>query len=81
MVNQTFSNIRQKVKKKKNGGSDVEESACSAGDQSPIPGLQRSPGVGNSYPLHCFCLENHMDRGSQQATLHGVAKDCTRLSG
>ena len=29
----------------------VKESACNAGDLGSIPGLERSPGEGNSYPL------------------------------
>ena len=33
------------------GGSDGKESACSAGDTSLIPGLGRSPGEGNGYPV------------------------------
>ena len=33
------------------GGSTGEESACNAGDMGSIPGLVRSPGEGNGYPL------------------------------
>ena len=33
------------------GGSAGKESACSAGDLGSIPGLGRSPGEGNVYPL------------------------------
>ena len=33
------------------GGSDSKESACSVGDPGLIPGLGRSPGEGNGYPL------------------------------
>ena len=36
-------------------------------DPSVIPGLGRSPGEGNGYPLQYSCLENSMDRGSWQA--------------
>jgi len=39
-----------------------KESACNAGDLDSIPGLGRSPGEGNGYPLQCPCLENSMDR-------------------
>ena len=39
-------------------------------DEGSIPGLGRSPGVGNGNPLHYFCLENPMDRGAWQATVH-----------
>ena len=38
------------------------------------------PGVGNSFPLQYGCLEDPMDRGAWQATIHGVAKSQTRLS-
>ena len=57
--------------------SDGEESACSAGDTGLIPGLGRSPGEGNDYPLQYSDLENTMDRGAWQATLNGVAKSWT----
>ena len=40
------------------GGSDGEESACNAGDPGSIPGLGRSPGVGNGSPLQYSCLGN-----------------------
>ena len=46
------------------GGSDGKVSACSAGDPGLIPGLGRSPGEGNGYPLQDSCLENPMDRGA-----------------
>ena len=35
-------------------------------------GWGRSPGEGNGYPLRYFCLENSMDRGAWQTTVHGV---------
>ena len=56
------------------------ESACSAGDVGSIPGLGRSPGKGNRNPLQYPCLENPMDRGVWQGTVHGVTKRRTRLS-
>ena len=56
------------------GGSDSKESACNAGDPGSVPGLGRSPGEGNGYPLQYTCLENSMDRGASQATIHGVTK-------
>ena len=46
-----------------------KESACNAGDPGLIPGLGRSSGEGNSYPLQYSCLENSMDRGDFQATV------------
>ena len=50
------------------------ESACNAGDIGSVPGLGRSPGVGNGNPLQYSCLENPKDRGAWRATVHGVAK-------
>ena len=60
--------------------SDGKESACNVGDPGLIPGLGRSPGEGNGYPFQFSCLEKSMDRGTQQATIHGVAKSRTQLS-
>ena len=40
----------------------------------------RSPVVGNGNPLQCSCLEDSMDRGAWQATVHGVAKSQIWLS-
>ena len=57
------------------GGSGGKESACSVGDLGSIPGLGRSPGEGNSYPLQYTGLENSMDREAWQATVHGGHKE------
>ena len=62
------------------GGSDDKESACNVGDLGSILGSVRSPGEGNGYPLKYFCLENSMDRGAWQTTVHEVAEGWTRLS-
>ena len=40
-----------------------------------IPGSGRSPGGGNGNPLQDSCLGNLMDRGTWQATVHGVTKE------
>ena len=45
------------------------------GDLVLIPGLGRSPGEGNGYPLQYSGLENSMDRGAWQAKVHGVTKE------
>ena len=37
------------------------------------------PREGNGNPLKYSCLENSMDRGAWQGTVHGVAKSRTRL--
>ena len=39
-----------------------------------VPGLRRSPGEGHGNPLQYSCLENPMDRGAEQATVHRMAK-------
>ena len=54
--------------------SVVKESAYNARDPGSIPGSGRSPGEGNGNPLQYSCLENPMDRGTWQATVHGVAR-------
>ena len=61
-------------------GSEGKESACNAGDLGSILGLGISPGGGHGNPLKYSCLENPMDRGAWQATVHGVAKSRTWLS-
>ena len=59
------------------GGSDGKEASCNAGDLGVVPGLGRSPGEGNSYPVQYSGPENSMDRGAWQATVHGVTKSWT----
>ena len=46
------------------GGTDSKESTCNSGDPGSVPGLGRSPGVGNGngYPLQYSCLEFHGER-------------------
>ena len=62
------------------GGSVVKNRSANARDMSSIPELGGSPGGGNGNPLQYSCLENSMDRGAWQATVHGVAKSQTWLS-
>ena len=61
-------------------GSAGKESTCNAGDLHLIPGLGRSPGEGKGHPFQYSGLENSMDRGSWQATVHGVTKSRTQLN-
>ena len=56
-------------------GLGGKESAYNARDVSSIPGLGRSPGVGNGHPFQYSCLGNPMDRGALWATVHGVTKE------
>ena len=51
------------------GDSAGKVSACNVGDLDLIPGLGRSPGEGNGYPLQYSGLENSMD-----CIVHGVTK-------
>ena len=54
--------------------------AGDAGDVGSIPGLRRSPRIGNGIPLQFSCLGNPMEKGAWQVTVHGVTKSQTRLS-
>ena len=57
------------------GGPAGKESACNAGDLCSNPGVGRSPGEGQGYPLQYSGLENSTD-----CTVYGVTKSQTRLS-
>ena len=48
-------------------------------DTGSLLGLGRSPGRGHGIPLQNSCLENPMDRGVWQATVHRVAQSRTQL--
>ena len=52
----------------------MASSAYYVGDLGSVPGSGRSPGEGNGNPLQYSYLENPMDGGTWQATVHGVAK-------
>ena len=58
----------------------VKNPSAKAGDPGLIPGLVRTPGEGNGYPLQYFCLENSMTRGAWGAIVRKVAKNLTQLS-
>ena len=64
------------------GGTAVKNPPANVRDTGLIPGLGRSPGVGNGNPLQYSCLGNSMDRGTWQTTVHGVTESDTteRLS-
>ena len=58
----------------------VKNPHANAGDtrgMGSIPGSVRSPDVGNGNPLQYSCLENSMDRGAWQTTVHRAAKSQT----
>ena len=50
-------------------------------DIGSIPGSGRFPGGKHLNPLQYSYLENPMDRGARQATVHRVTKGQTRLKG
>ena len=56
------------------GSSVVKNPPANARDMGSIPGLGRSPGEGNGYPLQYSCLGNPTDREAWRATVHRVAK-------
>ena len=63
--------IPKKLRIEDNFERHAKESTCNVGDPGSIPGSGRSPGEGNGYPPQYSCLENSMDRGAWQATVHG----------
>ena len=56
---------------------DMPTSAGDIRDAGSIPGLGRCSGEGNENPLQYSCLDNSMDRGTWQATVHRIAKSQT----
>ena len=54
--------------------------AGDAGDVGLIPGLGRTPRVGNGNPLQHSCLGNPMDRESGRLLSMGSQESRTRLS-
>ena len=56
------------------GDSAVKNLPANAGDVGLIPGLGRSPGVGNGNALQYSCLDNLMAKGVWLATVHGVTQ-------
>jgi len=62
------------------GGSVVKNSPADSGDTGVkgfISGFERYPGKRNGNPLQFSCLENPMDRGAWQATVHRIPKSRT----
>ena len=51
--------------------------AGATGNVGSIPGSERSPGGGNGNSFQYSCLENSMDRGTWQATVHEVIESDT----
>ena len=65
------------------GGTGVKNPPASAPDvrdEGSIPGSGRSPGGRNGTHSTFLGLENPIDRGAWEATVHGVAKSRTPLT-
>ena len=56
-------------------GSAVNIPPVNERDVGSVPGSGRSSGEGNSNPFQYSCLENPMERGVWQPTVHGVTKE------
>ena len=56
---------------------NLSDDAGDTRDVGSIPGLGKSPGVGNGSSLQYSYLENSMGRGDWWATVHGTAKSQT----
>ena len=63
----------------------VKNPPASAGDlvrdSVSIPGVGRFPWGDHGNPLQYSCLENPLDRGAWQATVHRVTSDTTEATG
>ena len=58
---------------------NLSANAGDISDTGSIPDSGRSPGGGRGNPFWYSCLKNPMDRGTGQATVHGVTQSQTRL--
>ena len=60
----------------------VKNLPASAGEETRVPSLgpEDSHGEGPGNPLQYSCLENSMDGGAWQATVHGVAFNLDRFN-
>ena len=56
-------------------GSVVKILPANVGDMGLIHGSGKSPGEENGNPLQYSSLENLMDTGAWQTTVHGITKE------
>ena len=59
--------------------SMMKDSLVAQTNAGSSPGLEKSLGEGNDYPIQDSCLENSMDRGARWATACGITKSQTQL--
>ena len=53
----------------------IKNLSANVGNKGSISGSGRPVGEGNSNPVQYPCLENSVDRGAWQATVHGGRKE------
>ena len=79
MYSHLTSQVAQLIKNPPASAGDRRQET---GDTGSIPGLGRSPGVGNGNPLQCTCQESSMDR-VWRATVHRASESdaavCVRV--
>ena len=63
------------------GGSVIKKPPANEGDSGLNPESGRFPGEGTGSSFQYSCLDDPQNRGAWQATIHGVAKSRTWLSG
>ena len=56
-------------------GKNLPDNTGDIRDEDSIPQSGRYPGEGNGNPFQYSCLENSMDRGAWQVTVHGGPKE------
>ena len=81
-INMPFFGKCYKQKRASQMALVVKNPPANEGDirhKGSIPGLERLPEGRHGNPFQYSCLENPMDRGAWRATIHGVAKSCTKL--
>ena len=61
----------KEIQKRGDSGISIADSLCCTAETNAREG--------NGNPLQCSCLENPMDGGAWQATIHGVTQSWTRL--
>ena len=61
-------------------GRSLPDNSGATGEAGSIPGLGRPLRGGNSNSLQYSCQDNAMDRGAQQATVHGAESDTTEVT-
>ena len=79
--NYYLSNVRHQASQEALVVKNLPANAGDKRDLGSIPGLGSSPGGRHSNPFQYSCLENPMDRGTWQATVHGVTESRTWLKG